>query len=169
MWQQFTEQAKYGVWFAQEEAGRLGANYVTTEHLLLGLVRQDSSVATRTLARMSVSPAQIRSEIERRVTRGEGRLRQDMQLTPRAKRVIDLADHEARHLSQNFIGTEHLLLGILIEGEGMAGRVLSRLGVELERTRSEVKIIQDTDISLSARTLVRNMSIALRHFFRREP
>jgi ATP-dependent Clp protease ATP-binding subunit ClpC len=133
------------VFFAQEEAGRLGENYVSTEHLLLGLVRENDSVAARILDRIGVSLGRIRSEIERQVARGDGRLGQDMQLTPRAKRVIDLAYDEARQLSNNYIGTEHLLLGLIREGEGLAGRVLSKLGVDLERTRREVMQLQDAN------------------------
>src|SRR5580700_1108781 len=145
MWQRFTERARRVVFFAQEEAGRLGENYVSTEHLLLGLVRENDSVAARILDRMGVSLGRIRSEIEKQVTRGEGRLGQDMQLTPRAKRVIDLAYDEARQLSNNYIGTEHLLLGLIREGEGLAGRVLAKLTVELEKTRKEVLALQDND------------------------
>ena len=98
---------------------------------------------------MGVSLGRIRSEIERQVTRGEGRLGQDMQLTPRAKRVIDLAYDEARQLSNNYIGTEHLLLGLIREGEGLAGRVLAKLTVELEKTRKEVLALQDTDSGMT--------------------
>src|SRR5579862_3365943 len=147
MWQRFTERSRRVVFFAQEEAGRLGENYVSTEHLLLGLVRENDSVAARILDRIGVSLGRIRSEIERQVTRGDGRLGQDMQLTPRAKRVIDLAYDEARQLNNNYIGTEHLLLGLIREGEGLAGRVLAKLGVDLERTRREVMALQDTDSS----------------------
>src|SRR5258706_5168634 len=149
MWQRFTERARRVVFFAQEEAGRLGENYVSTEHLLLGLVRENDSVAARILDRMGVSLGRIRSEIERQVQRGDGRLGQDMQLTPRAKRVIDLAYDEARQLSNNYIGSEHLLLGLIREGEGLAGRVLAKLGVDLERTRREVMALQDNDSSSS--------------------
>ena len=145
MWQRFTERARRVVFFAQEEAGRLGENYVSTEHLLLGLVRERDSVASIILDRMGVSLGRIHSEIERQVTRGDGRLGQDMQLTPRAKRVIDLAYDEARQLTNDYIGTEHLLLGLIREGEGLAGRVLTKLGVELERTRREVMALQDND------------------------
>ena len=145
MWQRFTERARRVVFFAQEEAGRLGENYVSTEHLLLGLVRENDSVAARILDRLGISLGRIRSEIERQVARGEGRLGQDMQLTPRAKRVIDLAYDEARQLNNNYIGTEHLLLGLIREGEGLAGRVLNKLGVDLERTRREVMALQDAE------------------------
>src|SRR5207244_4186747 len=98
MWQRFTERARRVVFFAQEEAGRLGENYVNTEHLLLGLVRENDSIAARILVKLSVALDRIRMEVERQVTRGDGRLGQDMQLTPRAKRVIDLAYDEARTL-----------------------------------------------------------------------
>src|SRR5438309_6789691 len=126
MWQRFTERARRVVFFAQEEAARLGENYVGTEHLLLGLVRENDSVAARILDRLGVPLGRIRSDIERRVTRGHGNLGQagtraaGGQLTPRAKRVIDLASEEARQLNNNHIGTEHLLLGLLREGDGLA-------------------------------------------------
>ncbi|MCS7308803.1 MAG: ATP-dependent Clp protease ATP-binding subunit [Armatimonadota bacterium] len=145
MWQRFTERARRVIFYAQEEAGRLGENYVSTEHLLLGLVREPDSVAARILERMGVSLSRVRSEIERQVSRGEGRLGQETQLTPRAKRVIDLAYDEARQLNNNYIGTEHLLLGLIREGEGLAGRVLAKLGVDLERARREVMALQSSD------------------------
>src|SRR5579872_5856839 len=138
MWQRFTERARRVVFFAQEEAMRLGDQYVSTEHLLLGLIRENDSVAAQVLDRLGVSLGRIRSEIERQVTQGDRRPGSDMQLTPRAKRVIDLAYDEARQLNNNYIGTEHLLLGLIREGEGLAGRVLAKLGVDLERTRREV-------------------------------
>jgi len=147
MWQRFTERARRVVFFAQEEAGRLGENYVSTEHLLLGLVRESDSVAGRILDRLGVSLGRIRSEIERQVTRGDGKISQDMQLTPRAKRVIDLAYDEARQLNHNYIGTEHLLLGLIREGEGLAGRVLAKLSVDLERGRREVMSMKDAEVA----------------------
>ena len=145
MWQRFTERARRVVFFAQEEAGRLGENYVSTEHLLLGLVRENDSVAAQVLQRIGVSCGQVRSEVERRVERGDGRLGQDMQLTPRAKRVIDLAYDEARLLNNNYIGTEHLLLGLIREREGVAGQVLHDLGVLLEPVRDVVMRLQDAN------------------------
>jgi len=166
MWQRFTERARRVVFFAQEEAGRLGENYVSTEHLLLGLVRENDSVAARILDRMGVSLGRIRSEIERQVTRGDGRLGQDMQLTPRAKRVIDLAYDEARNLNNNYIGTEHLLLGLIREGEGLAGRVLQKLGVDLERTRREVMSLQDGETTAIASTRTRSRTPTLDEFGR---
>jgi len=143
MWQRFTERARRVVFFAQEEAGRLGENYVSTEHLLLGLVREPDSVAGRVLDKMGVSLDRIRGEIEKQVTKGDGKLGQDMQLTPRAKRVIDLGYDEARNLMNDYIGSEHLLLGLVREGEGLAGRVLQKMGVELNRTREVVVSMQE--------------------------
>src|SRR5690349_15875815 len=122
MWQRFTEKARRVVFFSQEEAARLGENYVGTEHLLLGLVRENDSVAVRILDQLGVPLELIRTEVERQVTRGHGNLGQDMQLTPRAKRVIDLAYEMARGLNNNYIGTEHLLLGLIAEHDGLAGR-----------------------------------------------
>jgi len=144
-WTRFTERARRAVYYAQEEALRLGGNYVSTEHLLLGLIRENDNVAACILGRMEIPLGRIRSEIEGQVTRGDGPLGSDTMLTPRAKRVIDLAFDEARQLGNNYIGTEHLLLGLIREGEGMAGRVLAKLGVQLERTRREVMALQDND------------------------
>lgn len=103
--------------------------------MLLGLVRESDSVAARILDKLKVDLSVIRKEVEAGVTRGDGRLGQDFQLTPRAKRVIDLAYDEARNLEHHYIGTEHLLLGLVREGEGLAGRVLQKLGVKLEDVR----------------------------------
>src|SRR5436305_10255146 len=102
MWQRFTERARRVVFFAQEEAARLGENYVGTEHLLLGLVRESDSVAARILDRLGVELPQVRGDVERQVVRGHGSLGQDMQLTPRSKRVIDLAYEEAREFNNNY-------------------------------------------------------------------
>src|SRR5579863_6445554 len=145
MWQRFTERARKVVFYAQEEAQKFGEGYVSTEHLLLGLVRESDSVAARVLEKLGVSLNRIRAEVEKQLPRGDARPSQDMTLTPRAKRVIDLAYDEARQLNNNYIGTEHLLLGLIREGEGLAGRVLAKLGVELERTRREVMALQDND------------------------
>ncbi|MEX2242964.1 MAG: ATP-dependent Clp protease ATP-binding subunit [Fimbriimonadaceae bacterium] len=146
MWQRFTERARKVVFYAQEEAQKFGEGYVSTEHLLLGLVRESDSVAARVLERLGVSLSRIRTEVEKQLPRGDARPSQDMSLTPRAKRVIDLAYDEARNLNNNYIGTEHLLLGLIREGDGLAGRVLSKLGVELDRGRREVMALQDNDV-----------------------
>lgn len=145
MWQRFTERARKVVFYAQEEAQKFGEGYVSTEHLLLGLVRESDSVAARVLERLGVSLSRIRQEVERQLPRGDSRPTQDMTLTPRAKRVIDLAYDEARNLNNSYIGTEHLLLGLIREGDGLAGRVLAKLGVDLERARREVMNLQDNE------------------------
>ncbi|MDR3689031.1 MAG: ATP-dependent Clp protease ATP-binding subunit [Fimbriimonas sp.] len=145
MWQRFTERARKVVFYAQEEAQKFGEGYVSTEHLLLGLVRESDSVAARVLEKLGVSLNRIRAEVEKQLPRGDARPSQDMTLTPRAKRVIDLAYDEARNLNNNYIGTEHLLLGLIREGDGLAGRVLAKLGVELEKARKEVMSLQDNE------------------------
>ncbi len=145
MWQRFTERARKVVFFAQEEAQKFGEGYVSTEHLLLGLVRDEDSVAARVLDKLGVSLERVREEVEKQLPRAERKSVQEMTLTPRAKRVIDLAYDEARSLNNNYIGTEHLLLGLIREGEGLAGRVLAKLGVEVERARAEVLALQDNE------------------------
>ena len=147
MWQRFTERARKVVFYAQEEAQKFGEGYVSTEHLLLGLVREPDCVAARVLENLGVTLGRIKTEIEKQLPRGDARQSQDMTLTPRAKRVIDLAYDEARNLNNNYIGTEHLLLGLIREGDGLAGRVLAKLGIELERARREVMALQDSDSS----------------------
>jgi ATP-dependent Clp protease ATP-binding subunit ClpC len=152
MWQRFTERARKVVFYAQEEAQKFGEGYVSTEHLLLGLVRESDSVAARVLEKLGVSLNRIRAEVEKQLPRGDARPSQDMTLTPRAKRVIDLAYDEARNLNNNYIGTEHLLLGLIREGDGLAGRVLAKLGVELEKARREVMSLQDNETQTKSGT-----------------
>src|SRR5687768_9369928 len=152
MWQRFTERARKVVFYAQEEAQKFGEGYVSTEHLLLGLVRESDSVAARVLEKLGVSLNRIRAEVEKQLPRGDARPSQDMTLTPRAKRVIDLAYDEARNLNNNYIGTEHLLLGLIREGDGLAGRVLAKLGVELEKARREVMALQDNETTTKSGT-----------------
>lgn len=137
MWQRFTERARKIVFYAQEEAQRFGEGYVSTEHLLLGLTREPGCCAAVLLTRLGVSLEHVRSEVERQLPRGHNRPNQDMTLTPRAKRVIDLAYDEARGLNHNYIGSEHLLLGLVREGDGLAGRILAKLEVDLHGLREE--------------------------------
>lgn len=122
---------------------------MSTEHLLLGLVRESDSVAARVLERLGVTLTKIRSEVEKQLPKSDARPSQEMTLTPRAKRVIDLAYDEARNLNNNYIGTEHLLLGLIREGDGLAGRVLMKLGIELDRARREVMALQDNEATPS--------------------
>jgi ornithine carbamoyltransferase len=143
MWQRFTERARRVVFFAQEESARLGENYVGTEHLLLGLIRDSDNVAVRILERIGVCAEWIRADVVRQVARGHGHLGQEMELTPRSKRVIDLAYEEARALRNNYIGTEHLLLGLIREGDGLAARVLQKAGADHETVMREVLVMQN--------------------------
>lgn len=133
------------VFNAQEEASSLGENYVSTEHILLGLIREQDSFATKILSQMGIALVDIRGEVDRSIQRGAGRLKQDMQLTPRAKRCIDLAYDEARRLGNNYIGTEHLLLGLIREREGLAGTVLDKLSADLEKARKVVLELKNPD------------------------
>jgi ATP-dependent Clp protease ATP-binding subunit ClpA len=142
-WQRFTERARRTVSLAQEEAVRMGENYVGTEQLLLGLVRLDDSVAARVLDRLGVPLGRIRADIERQVTYGPGNLGPDVPLTPRVQVVIALASEEAQRLNNNSIGTEHLLLGLIREGDCLAARVLLALGINLERTRPVIDSLQE--------------------------
>jgi ATP-dependent Clp protease ATP-binding subunit ClpC len=143
MWQRFTERARRVVFFAQEEAAGMRDNHVGTEHLLLGLIREPDSVAMRLLVeQIGVFPERLRAAVEHETPRGPGNQGGDMQLTPRAKRTIDLAYEEARGLHNNYIGTEHLLLGLIAEGESIAARVLIAHGVELEVARRHVEALQ---------------------------
>ena len=133
----FTKRARRVLTLAQEEAQRLNHNYIGTEHLLLGLVREENGVAVRVLRDLGVDPKQIRERVERTVGRGQRAAFGKLSLTPRTKRVIELAVDEARRLGHHYIGTEHLLLGLVRAGEGVAVDVLKGLGVGLDKVRSQ--------------------------------
>jgi len=142
MWQRFTENARKVIFYSQEEAQRFGEGYVSTEHILLGLTHESGHKAAEVLNRLGLSMNRLRAEVEKQLPRGDTRPSQDMTLTPRAKRVIDLAYDEARNLSNDYIGTEHLLLGLIREGDGIAGRVFANLDVDLEPARRMVADVQ---------------------------
>jgi len=145
--EKFTERARKVLTLAQEEAQRFNHNYIGTEHILLGLVREGEGVAAKVLANLGVELTKVRSAVEFIIGRGERTVRGEIGLTPRAKRVIELAVDEARRLNHNYIGTEHLLLGLLREGEGVAAGVLESLGVSLEKVRAETVRILNQSIS----------------------
>lgn len=134
----FTERARKVLHLAYEEAQRFNHPYVGTEHLLLGLVREDSGVAARVLNNLGVELHKVRAAVEFIIGRSDPIVMSDMGLTPRAKRVIELAVDEARRLNHHYLGTEHLLLGLVREGEGIAAGILESLGVSLEKVRIEV-------------------------------
>src|SRR6266699_3004073 len=132
----FTERARRVLTLAQEEALRFNHNYIGTEHLLLGLVREGDGVAAKVLANLGVELNKVRSAVEFIIGRGDRAVMGEIGLTPRAKKVIELAVDEARRLGHHYIGTEHLLLGLVREGEGIAAGVLESLGVNLETART---------------------------------
>ena len=146
----FTERARRVLTLAQEEAQRFNHNYIGTEHLLLGLVREGDGVAAKVLANLGVELTKVRSAVEFIIGRGDRAITGDIGLTPRAKKVIELAVDEARRLNHHYIGTEHVLLGLVREGEGIAASVLESLGVNLERVRAETTRILSQSVPQSS-------------------
>ncbi|MCD7878400.1 MAG: ATP-dependent Clp protease ATP-binding subunit [Candidatus Gastranaerophilales bacterium] len=145
MFERFTEKAIKVIMLAQEEARRLGHNFVGTEQVLLGLIGEGTGVAAKTLKAMGVTLKDARVEVEKIIGRGSGFVAVEIPFTPRAKRVLELSWDEARQLGHNYIGTEHLLLGLIREGEGVAARILENLGVDLNKVRSNViKMLGET-------------------------
>ncbi len=138
MFSRFTERAQQVLVLAQEEAKRLSHNFIGTEHLLLGLVREGSGIAARALQNMNVDLNRVRSEVERITPKGDKLFFQGITYTPRAKRVVELSIEESQNLGHNYVGTEHILLGLLREGEGIAAQVLTNLDIDLKRARKEV-------------------------------
>src|SRR3989304_957129 len=132
----FTERARRVLTLAQEEALRFNHNYIGTEHLLLGLVREGEGVAAKVLANLGVELNKVRSAVEFIIGRGDRAVMGEIGLTPRAKKVIELAVDEARRLGHHYIGTEHVLLGLVREGEGIAAGVLESLGVSPDKGRA---------------------------------
>ena len=139
--EKFSESARRVLSLAQEEAQRFNHNYIGTEHILLGLVRENDGVAAKVLSNLNVELTKVRSAVEFIIGRGERSAPGEIGLTPRAKKVIELAVDEARRLNHNYIGTEHLLIGLMREGEGVASGVLESLGVNLDKIRGETSRI----------------------------
>jgi ATP-dependent Clp protease ATP-binding subunit ClpC len=138
MFERFTDRARRAVVLAQEEARMLNHNYIGTEHILLGLIHEGEGVAARVLASMHVSLAAVRRQVEEIVGEGPAATAGHIPFTPRAKKVLELSLREALQLGHNYIGTEHILLGLIREGEGVAAQVLQKLGADLQATRREV-------------------------------
>ncbi|HHU51062.1 MAG TPA: ATP-dependent Clp protease ATP-binding subunit [Firmicutes bacterium] len=138
MFERFTERARKVVLHAQKEAIRLRHNVVGTEHLLLGLVQEGEGIAGRALQGLEIDLSKVRSEVEKIIGIGDQMIIGEVPFTPRAKRVLEMAFDEARQLGHNYIGTEHILLGLIREGEGVAAQVLKNLGVDLENARKQV-------------------------------
>ena len=143
--EKFSERARKVLSLAQEEAQRFNHNYISTEHILLGLVRESEGVAAKVLSNLGVELAKVRSSVEFIIGRGDRPTAGEIGLTPRAKKVIELAVDEARRLNHHYIGTEHLLIGLMREGDGVAASVLETLGISLDKVRAETtRILSQT-------------------------
>ena len=138
MFERFTERARRVVVLAQEEARMLNHNYIGTEHILLGLIREGSGVAAKALESLGVSLEAVRQQVNEIIGRGQQVPSGHIPFTPRAKKVLELSLREADGLGHNYIGTEHILLGLIREGSGVAAQVLVKLGADLNRTRQQV-------------------------------
>src|SRR5262245_2340264 len=136
--ERFTERAKKVLTLAQEEAERSHHSYIGTEHLLLGLLREGEGLAAKVLNNLGVEIGKVRQTIESVLGRNERTIIKQIIPTSRVKRVIEISFEEARRMGHNYVGTEHMLLGLLIEGEGVAAHVLNRLGATLDRVRFEI-------------------------------
>ena len=157
MFERFTEKAIKVIMLAQEEARRLGHNFVGTEQILLGLIGEGTGIGPKVLKAMGVNLKDARVEVEKIIGRGSGFVAVEIPFTPRAKRVLELSLEEARQLGHNYIGTEHLLLGLIREGEGVAARVLENLGVDLSKVRSQ--IIQSTSVYITEKFIEHRWSV----------
>jgi len=167
MFNRFTERARKVIVLAKEEARRFNHDYIGTEHILLGLIREGEGVAATVLQKMGVSLENIRLEIEKLVQPGPTtQIIGDIPFTPRAKKALELAAEEARSLGHNYIGTEHLLLGLIREGEGMASQVLLNLGLDLNTVRNEVMELLGSALPNLGQTAAKTKTPALDAFGR---
>jgi ATP-dependent Clp protease ATP-binding subunit ClpA len=138
MFERFTDRARRVVVLAQEEARLLNHNYIGTEHLLLGLIHEGEGVAAMVLESLGISLEAVRAQVEEIIGQGQSAPTGHIPFTPRAKKVLELSLREATQLGHNYIGTEHILLGLIREGEGVAAQVLVKLGADLSRVRQQV-------------------------------
>jgi hypothetical protein len=141
----FTDRSRKALTYAQDEAQRFNHNYIGTEHILLGLVRESDSTAARVLESMGVELVKVRTAVEFLIGHGDLPVVGEVGLTRHGKRVIELAIDEARRLDHHYLGTEHLLLGLVREGEGIAAGVLESVGVTLERTRARIVSLDERE------------------------
>ena len=137
MFERFTERARQVVVLAQDEARALKHNYIGTEHILLGLLREEEGLAARVLESLDITVEEVRAQVARIVGQGDEVTTGQIPFTPRAKKVLELALREALSLGHNYIGTEHILLGLARENEGVAARILRESGADPERLRDE--------------------------------
>ncbi len=146
MFKRYTEKAKRAIMIAQEEAINFNHDYIGTEHILIGLAKEEEGIASQVLRELGVNADKVMEEVERLVGRGEYQQTNEVTFTPRAKKVLELASQEASQLKHNYIGTEHILLGLIKEGSGMAIRILADLGVNPENVYSEVmKVLMESE------------------------
>ena len=138
MFERFSEQARHALVLAQEEARALNHNYIGTEHVLLGLIREGDGVAAKVLSSLGISAAAVRAVVESLIGRGQSDPVGHIPFTPRAKTVLEFSLKESVGLGHNYIGTEHILLGLIREGEGVAAKALTKLGAELDKVRQQV-------------------------------
>ena len=138
MFERFTDRARRVVVLAQEEARMLSHNYIGTEHILLGLIHEGDGIAAKALESLSISLEAVRAQVEEIIGQGQQAPSGHIPFTPRAKKVLELSLREALQLGHNYIGTEHILLGLIREGEGVAAQVLQKLGADLNRVRQQV-------------------------------
>src|ERR1700739_2751185 len=138
MFERFTDRARRVVVLAQEEARMLNHNYIGTEHILLGLIHEGEGVAAKALESLGISLDAVRQQVEEIIGQGQQAPSGHIPFTPRAKKVLQLSLREALQLGHNYIGTEHILLGLIREGDGVAAQVLVKLGADLNRVRQQV-------------------------------
>jgi ATP-dependent Clp protease ATP-binding subunit ClpC len=141
MFERFTDRARRVVVLAQEEARMLNHNYIGTEHILLGLIHEGEGVAAKALESLGISLEAVRQQVEEIIGQGQQAPSGHIPFTPRAKKVLELSLREALQLGHNYIGTEHILLGLLREGDGVAAQVLVALGADLNRVRQQVIVL----------------------------
>lgn len=153
MWRQLTQRARKTIFLAQEEAEKLGYSHVGPEHLLLALALEEDCVADQILSRLGLDVGTIRVEILKNLTRGSDHIGGDMQLTAEAKNAVDRAFAEARQMTEDWVGTEHLLLGLAHEAGGLASTVLANLGVDLYRIREQLGNLKGGTFSFEPVTL----------------
>lgn len=160
MFERFTSQAIKVIMLAQEESRRLGHNFVGTEHMLLGLIAEDTSVAGKVLKSQGINLENTRIEVEKIIGRGSGTINVEIPFTPGAKRALELSLENARELGHDYIGTEHLLLGLVQEKEDVGAKVLENLGVDLSKVKPQViKMLEKTPkVPTSSRQFSPNMN-----------
>jgi ATP-dependent Clp protease ATP-binding subunit ClpC len=165
MFERFTEKAIKVIMLAQEESRRLGHNFVGTEQILLGLIGEGTGVGPKALKALGVTLKDARVEVEKIIGRGSGFVAVEIPFTPRAKRVLELSLEEARQLGHNYIGTEHLLLGLIREGEGVASRVLENLGVDSSKLRGQIiRLLGENSEISTGNTTTRSKTPTLEEF-----